>query len=157
MCEYDFPKNPFMPNPRSIALGEENPEPCNWEETPNPFGLLVRADNVTTKPIGEDVRGGNYLNDEGFPTGGYATATGMLVVFQDGPTKVHEQLYAKNGAFVEDLLVAAKGRLEFFQTSDKVKCEENQAAILAIESALAVLGARRNRRIAEGKYGTHQM
>ena len=157
MCEKDFPKNPFKPNPKSIALGEEESEPCNWEETANPFGLLVRA-NVSTEPIGEDVRGGHYLNDEGFPTGGYATATGMLVVFQDCPNKKRaKQCYVKSGAFVEDLLVAAKGRLEFFQTSDKVKCEENRAAIIAIEAALAVLGARRNRRIAEGKYGTHQM
>lgn len=155
MCENDYPKNPFKPNPRSVALVEET-EPCNWEETANPFELLVRTKS-SEEPIGEDARGGHCLNDEGFPTGGYATATGMLVVFQDGPTKAGEQCYSKNGAFVEDLLVAAKGRLEFYQTSDKVKCEENRAAILAIETALAILGARRNRRIAEGKYGTQKM
>lgn len=155
MCENDYPKNPFKPNPRSVALVEET-EPCNWEETANPFGLLVRA-KVSEEPIGEDVRGGHYMNDEGFPTGGYATATGMLVAFQDGPTKAGEQCYVKNGAFVEDLLIAAKSRLEFYQTSDKVKCEENRAAIIAIEAALTVLGVRRSRRIAAGKYGTNEM
>lgn len=74
-------------------------------------------------------------DDVGNPTGGEFSGVGTAINWQDGPLGVGENRKEQNGAFVEDVLLAAKVRLEFFQNS-KFKCRENALAITKIEEAL---------------------
>lgn len=57
--------------------------------------------------------------------------------FQEGPIKEH----GVNGITIEDLLVIAATRLEYFQASD-FKCRENEIALTKIEEALMWLNKR---------------
>lgn len=139
----------------------------HWNTTKNPCGVLV-ASKCALDPIGSDVQSEHYEDAEGRPGGGIAVSTGMCVIFQDGPTirerpfrdelgmKIGDHYYCKNGAFVEDLLEAAKSRLEHYQASE-FACDENATALEKVQEALTALAERRSKRIAEGKYGTHKM
>lgn len=73
-----------------------------------------------------------------------------IIHFQEGPIKE----CGVNGVCNEDLLNMVLCRLQHFQESE-FKCEENQRAIEAIESALAWLRIRTDKRAARGVEGTH--
>jgi hypothetical protein len=100
------------------------------------------------------IRCRNHTDTEGNPQGGYALGPGMAVVFQDGPRGFdgNGQLNPANGAFVEDLLVAARQRLEFFQGT-KYQHHANAQAIELIDQAVAELAIRANARLARGVLG----
>ena len=104
---------------------------------------------------GQRVVGHNAADpDTRFPTGGWASdgrhidhagnnMPGLLIRWQDGP--VDRSIGQKpNGTFVEDVLQAAKNRLEFYQGSP-MACEENAAAIQHIEEAICAMESRRDR------------
>lgn len=159
MIRLPFKKDPTAPPQRPLTQ-------ANWHKTKNPFGVLV-AGKYSPDPIGSNVQSEHYTDAEGRPSGGVAVSTGMCVIFQDGPTLGEKPLcdagvqisahhYCKNGAFVEDLLEAAKSRLEHYQAS-AFACDENAAALEKVQEALAALAERRNKRLAEGKYGTHKV
>ena len=61
-----------------------------------------------------------------------------------------------NGAFVEGVLEAALGRLEFYQRSE-FRCRENALAITKIEEAIHWLQHRTADREARGVEGTHHL
>lgn len=63
---------------------------------------------------------------------------------------------APNGAFVETVIAAAIGRLEFYQRS-KFKCERNHHAILHLKTALKELEHRTADRDVRGVEGTHEL
>lgn len=96
----------------------------------------------------------NYLDADGNPAGGYAHGVGFCVSFQDGPRGKADggALNPPNGAFVEDLLVAARQRLEFFQTS-RFTHPANVDAIAAIDGAIGALHLRANERAVRGVLG----
>lgn len=101
------------------------------------------------------IRVRNYTDDDGNPAGGYAHGPGMCIAWQDGPRKLPDgTLDVANGAFVEDDLLAAMQRLEFFQDS-KFKHEANARAIDHIRSALDALWERSSNRAERGVLGTH--
>ena len=86
---------------------------------------------------------------EGMPYGGRANGIGIIVKFQTGPVDGQN-----NGCFVEDLLIVAKERLEYYQKS-KFKCDANQKAIEGIMTAINALENRTKERTERGVEGTH--
>ena len=105
-----------------------------------------------------------HRSDElGRPAGGKTTGVGIDIVWQNGPLRVDDPftpgrftIHPPNGAFVEGVLEAALGRLEFYQQSE-FRCRENALAITKIEEALHWLQARTADRTERGVEGTHQL
>lgn len=98
----------------------------------------------------------HYTSDEGNPTGGFATAKGISIVWQDGPLGRGEDRQEPNGAFVETVIAIAIDRLEFYQVS-RFACNDNQAAIEALHKALWLLNNRTAAREQRGVEGTHEV
>jgi hypothetical protein len=100
----------------------------------------------------------NHVDGDENPTGGNVRSQGIIIDWQDGPRGNGEdgQLAAPNGAFVEDVIQAAKQRLEFFQTS-KFKHNANKKAIDALQKALDALVSRSEERKKAGKLGSHKV
>jgi hypothetical protein len=104
------------------------------------------------KPITEDHR----LDDQGRPAGGCTTGYQFVITWQDGPTRQADGSYERNGAFVEEVLEACIGRVEFYNTTE-FKCRENSLAITHMEEALHWLQARTADREKRGVEGTHAL
>lgn len=94
------------------------------------------------------------LDENGNPAGGVTTGTGIEIHWQDGPLNVDGIRKEPNGAFVEGVINAAIGRLEFYNES-KFKCRENSLAITKLQEALHWLNARTADREKRGVEGTH--
>lgn len=92
----------------------------------------------------------------GNPAGGLTTGTGIRIDWQDGPLGRGPDRKEPNGAFVEDVIRAAIGRLRFYQES-KFKCRENALALTKLEEALLWLQSRTANREARGVEGTHEV
>lgn len=100
------------------------------------------------------VRARNYFDDQGNPSGGYAHGPGMCIAWQDGPRgkQADGTLAPANGAFVEDVLVAAAQRLAFFEES-KYAHIANAEAITHINAAIESLNKRSKERASRGVLG----
>lgn len=88
------------------------------------------------------------------PAGGSTTGRGIAIDWQDGPLVFEGKRVQPNGAFVEDVILAAKDRLEHYQTT-KFACQANERAIDHLRLALAELEARTIVRQKRGVEGTH--
>ncbi len=94
----------------------------------------------------------------GNPGGGLTTGTGIDIHWQNGP--LGDNCYARptpNGAFVEGVILAAIGRLQFYQTANNKKfaCRENALSITKLEEALMWLEERTRGREERAVEGTH--
>ena len=101
----------------------------------------------------------NRLNGDGNPSGGGVSGIGLEIAWQNGPLgRAPDGPAAPNGAFVDDVIEAARQRLEFYQKAvgGKFACRENALAITKLEEALHWLYARRMEREKRGVQGTHQ-
>lgn len=98
----------------------------------------------------------NHVDENGNPTGGWVRGTGIDIQWQDGPLGRGAERKEPNGAFVEDVLVGCKTRIEFYQLS-RFACETNARAIRAIEEALAALDERTQDREARQVEGVHEV
>ncbi len=98
----------------------------------------------------------NTKDKEGNPAGGTVEGPGLSVVWQDGPLGIPPK--APTGAFVEDLLEAARLRILFYQVASdgKFACRENALAATKIEEALLWLTARRMKRTKRQVQGTNK-
>lgn len=96
----------------------------------------------------------NNNDENGNPAGGAVKGVGIDISWQNGPLAVDGVRRERNGAFVEDLVIAAIQRMEYYQDS-KFKCRENALAITKLEEALHWMNARTKRREAQGVEGTH--
>lgn len=93
---------------------------------------------------------------EGNPSGGATIGTGILIAWQSGPMVGPDgERLEQNGAFVEDVIAAALGRLEHYN-SGKFRCRDNSIAITHLEDALLRLGHRNQDREDRGVEGTHE-
>lgn len=95
-------------------------------------------------------------DEHGRPTGGETTGRGFSITWQDGPLAVDGVRREPNGAFVEDIIAAALGRIQHYQDSP-FRCRENALAITKLEEALHWLDARTRDRQARGVEGTHEI
>lgn len=75
----------------------------------------------------------------------------LYVFWQNGTVEPDGQ----NGAFIEDVLEAARQRLQFFNTHPDFRCRENSIAITKIEEALQWLDWRTRQRVLEGVENTY--
>lgn len=109
----------------------------------------------------------NMKDEDENPTGGFVSLivekggephNALTVNWQDGPRGTDEAGVLKdpNGAFVEDVIAAAKQRLEFFQDS-KYKHDANAEAIEHLDAALEALTKRSKERAEAGTLGKHEV
>lgn len=98
-------------------------------------------------------------DSDGNPTGGRTTmlapATGnygLRIEWQDGIVGEDGQ----NGAFIEDVLEAARQRLRFFNSMEHTRCRENSLAITKIEEALQWLDWRTRQRVIHDVENTYE-
>jgi len=91
----------------------------------------------------------------GHPAGGITQSAGLLISWQNGPLGRGGDRKEPNGSFVETVINAAIGRLNFYQRSG-FACEENASAISYLTQAREVLQDRTRRREQAGTEGTHQ-
>lgn len=98
----------------------------------------------------------HWTDDNGNPDGGQAHGCGFAIAWQRGAmvdsdgNRIHQ-----SGAFVEDIISAAKDRLEYFQAT-RFACDYNAEAIGYLDLALEALAERTSRRKDRGVEGTHQ-
>jgi hypothetical protein len=61
----------------------------------------------------------HYLDSDGAgnPAGGFSAGTGIQIEWQNGPLAVDGERREPNGAFVEDVIAAAIGWIEFYQST----------------------------------------
>lgn len=98
-----------------------------------------------------------HLSDrEGRPAGGDSTGVGFRICWQNGPLQQGEKRKPANGAFVEDVILAAKDRLDYYQET-QFACEHNRDAIDYLMAALEALRSRTEDREKRGVEGTHQV
>ena len=98
-------------------------------------------------------------DQDGNPTGGTTILeagdqggrSGLLIHWQDGIVGDDGQ----TGAFVEDVLEAARQRLLFFN-STRFRCRENSIAITKIEEALQWLDWRTRQRLLQDVENTYE-
>lgn len=102
----------------------------------------------------------HWVDENGNPAGGVATGKGITISYQNGPLgKIGTpERKEPNGAFVEDVIAAAKGRFEFYQEASdgKFACEENAECIALCERILEIQVSRTKRRTEAGVEGTHE-
>ncbi len=89
-------------------------------------------------------------------TGGSTQGKGIDIVWQDGPLGRGAERKEPNGAFVEGVVQAAIGRIQFYQASP-FACRENAIALTHLETALLWLNKRTQDREERGVEGTHQV
>lgn len=96
------------------------------------------------------------LDEKGNPAGGTTTGVGIQIQWQDGPLGRGSDRKEPNGAFVEGVIQAAVGRLQFYQSDRRFSCRENAIAITKLEEALMWLQKRTEDREARAVEGTHE-
>jgi hypothetical protein len=95
-------------------------------------------------------------DESGNPAGGTTDARGFHIDWQNGPLAVDGVRREPNGAFVEDVIAAAIGRIRFYQAS-KFHCIHNAVALGHLLAAAEVLDERTADRERRGVEGTHQI
>ena len=94
------------------------------------------------------------MNTARQPDGGRTFGHGFTIAWQRGPLGRGPTRKSPNGAFVEDIIEAVIGRLDFYQNSEFV-CEENTKALYHLRRARDVLNERTKERERRGVEGTH--
>lgn len=97
----------------------------------------------------------NTLDADSNPTGGHVKGVGIQIEWQNGPLGRGDDRKEPNGAFVEDVIVAAIQRIQFYNDG-KYRCRENSLAITHLEEAVHWLEARTRDREKRQVEGTHQ-
>lgn len=97
----------------------------------------------------------HYTDDDGNPAGGLTEGIGLRIHWQDGPLQLNGERRDPTGAFVEGVIQAAIGRIEYYQQS-KFHCLHNAAALGHLRAALEILQERTRDREDRGVEGTHQ-
>jgi len=96
----------------------------------------------------------NHTCDNGRPDGGTTFGPGFAIGWQRGALGRGDDRLAQNGAFVEDVIQAALGRLDHYQESP-FRCEANADAAMHLAQALECLRTRTAEREARKVEGTH--
>lgn len=96
----------------------------------------------------------HWSDDKGRPAGGVSTGRGFTISWQNGPLNRGAERREPNGAFVEDVLQAIIGRIEFYQRSE-FNCQENEIALRHLYEAATALDSRTKDREKRGVEGTH--
>lgn len=110
----------------------------------------------------QDLDQDHVYDDNGNPAGGTTQGIGIDIRWQDGPLGRGEDRQGPNGAFVEGVIKAAIGRLQFYQSDPlepgkpgRFACRENALALTHLEEALHWCQHRTAAREGRGVEGTH--
>ena len=97
----------------------------------------------------------HFTDEHDRPAGGTTTGTGFTIGWQNGPLGRGPERRAPNGAFVEDIIDAARDRIAWYNEMG-FECEENMEAIDHLEKALGALDRRTKSRESHDVEGTHE-
>ena len=97
----------------------------------------------------------HWKDGNGNPAGGVSTGRGFAVSWQNGPLGRDNDRKEPNGAFVEDVIQAVIGRIEFYQASG-FSCAENADALHGLRVAAERLDDRTKGREERSVEGTHE-
>ena len=98
----------------------------------------------------------HHWNDQnGNPEGGQTSGVGLTIAWQRGPLGRPPNRKEPNGAFVEDVIMAAVDRIQFYQKSP-FACRENALALNKLQEALHWLEERTKGREERGVEGTYE-
>jgi len=98
----------------------------------------------------------HWTNENEIPAGGCSGGKGFTISWQNGPLGRNADRKQPNGAFVEDIIIAVIGRIEFYQQS-KFICDDNEQALVHLRSALAKLENRTRDREARNVEGIYKI
>lgn len=100
----------------------------------------------------------HWTDENDMPAGGISCGRGFTISWQNGPLGRGNDRKEPNGAFIEDVLAAMIGRLEFYQRTSnrRFACETNAAALRNLHRAASCLDARTKEREKRGVEGTHE-
>ena len=87
------------------------------------------------------------------PAGGVSTGRGFTISWQNGPLGRDNARREPNGAFVEDVIAACIGRIEYYQ--QYFPCQENADALAGLYQAAQRLDDRTRDRESRQVEGTH--
>lgn len=105
----------------------------------------------------QELRQNHQTDSDGNPAGGTTLSMGLSIIWQRGPLRTADgEERAPNGCFVETVIAAAKGRLEYYQ-GGKFACDDNAEAIDHLSKALEALERRTAARLARKVEGTHEV
>ena len=104
--------------------------------------------------MNQQIKEEHWHDPDGNPAGGMSCGVGFAISWQNGPLGRGKQRREPNGAFVESIIQAAIGRLQFYQ-SGKFNCEENRAALIFLDNAKEALQNRTKDREKRRVEGTH--
>ena len=107
----------------------------------------------------QEITENHKLDEQGNPAGGYTSGCGISIEWQNGPLAVDGVRKEPTGAFVEGVIAATIGRIEFYQTASNKKfaCRENALAMTHLQEALHWLQHRTADRERRQVEGTHQV
>lgn len=108
--------------------------------------------NIMRNPI----KSQHWNDAQNRPAGGSTFGNGFAISWQNGPLGRGPERKEPNGAFVEDIIAAAKDRLEYYQKSE-FACYANEDAIDYLDEALKVLDERTREREQRQVEGTHNV
>jgi len=95
-----------------------------------------------------------HWTDNDAPAGGVSTGRGFTSSWQNGPLGRGTSRREPNGAFVEDVIQAVIGRIEFYQASP-FSSADNAEALEHLHAAAEALDRRTRDREARAVEGTH--
>lgn len=123
---------------------------CVTEE--QAFNARMEANDIEEREKRE-VMEEHFSNADGCPEGGQTYGCGFAIAWQRGPLGRGDGRQLPNGAFIEDVIKAGIGRLEYYQAS-KFACQENADALEHLGKALDRLHDRTRAREERGVEGT---
>jgi len=96
----------------------------------------------------------HWNDDNGNPAGGVSTGKGFTISWQNGPLGRGVDRREPNGAFVEDVIQAVIGRIQFYQAS-RFNSADNAEALDHLRLAAEALDRRTRDREKRDVEGTH--
>jgi hypothetical protein len=128
----------------------------NKEQTRHLRERVASVEPNKERPVRTEISSSHFTDGNRVPCGGTTYGQGFCIGWQNGPLLgLDGERIDANGAFVEDILVAAQGRIEHYQQT-RFACTENALALEYIRLALDCLESRTKRRQAAGVEGSHQ-
>ena len=97
----------------------------------------------------------HWSDEQGRPAGGVSSGRGFAISWQNGPLGRGNERREPNGAFVEDVIQAVIGRIEFYEESE-FACDTNKEALAGLRQAAEALDRRTRDREARGVEGEHK-
>ena len=124
-----------------------------WGRRPPPHPTFSLTKMMDTSQTYSDV---HNLDRDKNPAGGSSRGIGYTVTWQNGALGRGEDRKPQNGAFVEDIILVAIARVEFYQRT-KFACPQNDETLKHLKAAFASMQKRTAEREERSVEGTHEV